>query len=201
MSLREPKVDPRVQRTKEFLQQALFSLMTERDFDTITIQDIADRARVNRATFYDHFEDKFALLNHTIQEGLQKILDGTLPPTPTFSLANVRLLTIALCELLYTYLGHCAVPTKNSYKPLIMIQMQAHVNELLMEWITNSELNPAEVNATPESIASLTSWVVFGMASQWSLAQRGRKHISAEQMADESLPLLVSGLKGIFSEA
>src|SRR5512134_3774045 len=98
MSLREPKVDPRVQRTREFLQQAFFALMTEKDFDAITVQDIAERARVNRATFYDHFDDKFDLLNQSIQEGLQKTLAGKLPSKPTFTFANVRLLTLALCE-------------------------------------------------------------------------------------------------------
>lgn len=192
------KVDPRVLRTREFLQQAFYTLMAEKEFDDITVQDIAERARVNRATFYDHFDDKFDLLNHSVQEGLQKALDGKLPDTPTFTLANVRVLTIALCEILYTYLGRCATPTKSSYKPLIMIQMQSYVSELLIEWIGNSQPIPETMKTTPETIAALTSWVIFGLASQWSLAQRGRKHVSAEQMADESLPLLVSGLKGFF---
>lgn len=196
MSLREPKVDPRVQRTREFLQKALFELMTEQDFDVITVHDIADRAKINRATFYDHFDDKFDLLNYSIQEGLQKTLDGKLPPNPAFTYSSIRLLTIALCELLNTYLGHCAVPAKNTYKPLVMIQMQAYVNELLLEWLKNSQIT----QATPEAVAALTSWVVFGLATQWSLAQRGRKRISAEQMTDDSLPLLVSGLKGIIGE-
>ena len=51
--------DPRVKRTRQLLQQAFMSLMMEGRFRDITVQEIADRATVNRATFYAHFEDKF----------------------------------------------------------------------------------------------------------------------------------------------
>ena len=46
------------------LRDALLVLIAEKDFDTITVQDIADRAAINRVTFYKHYEDKYALLEH-----------------------------------------------------------------------------------------------------------------------------------------
>src|SRR5215468_3066511 len=55
-------VDPRIRRTRELLQQALESLLKTKDFDAISVQEIAEAATVNRATFYDHYTDKFALL-------------------------------------------------------------------------------------------------------------------------------------------
>jgi AcrR family transcriptional regulator len=56
------KTDRRVQRTRELLQAALIKLIGEQDYDTITIQDIAERARVGRTTLYLHYADKDDLL-------------------------------------------------------------------------------------------------------------------------------------------
>jgi AcrR family transcriptional regulator len=45
------KLDPRVVRTRQLLRDALVSLIAEKGFDALTVQDIADRATLNRATF------------------------------------------------------------------------------------------------------------------------------------------------------
>lgn len=52
------KTDRRKKRTRELLQKALIELMSERDFDAITIQDIVDRADLGRTTFYQHYHNK-----------------------------------------------------------------------------------------------------------------------------------------------
>ena len=55
-------LDPRVRRTRQLLQEALRKLLKIKEFDKISVQDISDAATVNRATFYDHYDDKFGLL-------------------------------------------------------------------------------------------------------------------------------------------
>ncbi len=52
------KTDRRVERTRELLQKALMELISERGYDAITIQDIVDRAKVGRTTFYVHYNSK-----------------------------------------------------------------------------------------------------------------------------------------------
>ena len=52
------KTDRRAQRTRELLQKALIELITEREYDAITIQDIVDRANIGRTTFYLHYNNK-----------------------------------------------------------------------------------------------------------------------------------------------
>jgi AcrR family transcriptional regulator len=54
--------DRRVQRTRQLLRGALFSLIQEKGFEALSVQDIIDRANVGRATFYAHFENKEDLL-------------------------------------------------------------------------------------------------------------------------------------------
>src|ERR1700722_19407630 len=55
-------VDPRIRRTRLLLQKALGKLLETKEFEKISVQDIAEGATLNRATFYDHYADKFALL-------------------------------------------------------------------------------------------------------------------------------------------
>ena len=55
-------VDRRIQRTREVLHQALISLMIEKGYEVITVQDIINRANVGRSTFYAHYVGKQDLL-------------------------------------------------------------------------------------------------------------------------------------------
>ncbi|MCB0097425.1 MAG: TetR/AcrR family transcriptional regulator, partial [Caldilineaceae bacterium] len=57
-----PKPDRRIQKTRRALQDALLTLIVERRYDKITVQDILDRANVGRSTFYAHYRDKDDLL-------------------------------------------------------------------------------------------------------------------------------------------
>src|SRR6266508_3725478 len=56
------KVDRRTQRTRQLLSNALVTLMLEKPYSAITVQDIVDRANVGRSTFYVHYKDKDDLL-------------------------------------------------------------------------------------------------------------------------------------------
>src|SRR5689334_12633624 len=98
MLLREAQVDPRIVRTRELLGQAFMALMSEQEFEKITVQDITGRAGVNRATFYAHFEDKYALMNYMIEGQFQTAVRNRLPKVAEFSPENLRLLTLATCD-------------------------------------------------------------------------------------------------------
>ncbi len=54
--------DRQIQRTQQFLLNALIELILEKGYEKITVQDIIDRANVGRTTFYSHFQDKEDLL-------------------------------------------------------------------------------------------------------------------------------------------
>lgn len=60
--------DLRVQRTHRLLKDAFISLLKEKDYEDITVQEICELAMVRRTTFYQHFEDKNSFLNWFVQE-------------------------------------------------------------------------------------------------------------------------------------
>jgi AcrR family transcriptional regulator len=79
-TLRKP--DRRIERTRQLLSKALMDLIIERGYDTITIQDITDRANVSRATFYLHYKDKEELLFQSmtkIYDALVESHEGLMP--------------------------------------------------------------------------------------------------------------------------
>ncbi|MCX6048869.1 MAG: TetR/AcrR family transcriptional regulator [Chloroflexi bacterium] len=65
--------DLRTRRTRLALRDALLALIEEKGFDAIIVQDIADRAMINRVTFYKHYRDKYDLLEQTMQEMLNEL--------------------------------------------------------------------------------------------------------------------------------
>jgi AcrR family transcriptional regulator len=69
--------DRRVRRTQKLLHRALISLVLEKDYDSITIQEILDRADIGRSTFYAHFKSKDELLISGIHE-LRDTLDSAM---------------------------------------------------------------------------------------------------------------------------
>lgn len=76
------RTDRRIQRTRELLQKSLIDLIGERGYDSITIQDIVDRANVARTTFYVYYgskEDLFLSCHETI---LREFNSGSLYPHP-----------------------------------------------------------------------------------------------------------------------
>jgi AcrR family transcriptional regulator len=66
-------MDRRILKSQEAIKNALIELMSEKIFDEITIQDIADRANVGRRTIYLHYMDKFDLLDKLIDEHMNEL--------------------------------------------------------------------------------------------------------------------------------
>src|SRR6476646_4543473 len=91
--------DRRTIRTISALRTALIDLMLEKHYDSITVQDIIDRANVGRSTFYSHFRDKEDLLVGDWKRFFQLIADNT-------NLTSDRGKSVAPIEAMLTHLKH-----------------------------------------------------------------------------------------------
>lgn len=81
------RLDRRVQRTRKLLREALMDLILEDGYDTVSIQDITEKANLGRATFYLHFKDKDELLLDVMEEFIDNFMDQV----PQLSEAQWRL--------------------------------------------------------------------------------------------------------------
>ncbi|MCW3101103.1 MAG: transcriptional regulator, TetR family [Chthonomonadaceae bacterium] len=155
--------DPRIRRTRQLLQGALKTLMETKSFDEISVQDIAEAATVNRATFYDHYTDKFALLEAMVAGGFHHLLhernvtfDGTCP-------SAVGAIVLAACD--YLTLTHTGgdCERQSAFAPLIDAAMVGTVQRILrqgMPSVSGSAL-------TTEVVAAAASWAICGAVKQW----------------------------------
>ncbi|WP_409500222.1 TetR/AcrR family transcriptional regulator [Mannheimia glucosida] len=76
MTPKMKKEDPRITRTKELIQLAFMQILETRDYSEITVQDILDRANINRSTFYKHYLNK----DHLATEIIEKLKTESLLP-------------------------------------------------------------------------------------------------------------------------
>ena len=67
-------IDPRVKRTRRLLRDALVSLILKKDFASITIREVTERAEVAYITFYRHYESLDQLLMEVLDEGLTELM-------------------------------------------------------------------------------------------------------------------------------
>ncbi|NQX61217.1 TetR/AcrR family transcriptional regulator [Paenibacillus qinlingensis] len=68
------KTDRRILRTKQSITKSFLELFSEKDFEQITINEIAERANVNRGTVYLHYSDKYDLLDTCIEEHINELI-------------------------------------------------------------------------------------------------------------------------------
>ena len=75
--------DRRVRRSRAAIRDAFLALVSERGFEQVTVDDVARRADIARATFYAHFRDKNDLLTAIVGELTAELAEAVLPLTPT----------------------------------------------------------------------------------------------------------------------
>ena len=71
-------MDRRIPKTQKAILEAFVELMAEKNFEQITINEIAERANVNRGTVYLHYTDKFDLLDQCIDIHMMQLFDTCL---------------------------------------------------------------------------------------------------------------------------
>lgn len=184
--------DPRIRRTRQLLQDALLQLLGSKPFDDISVQDIADAATLNRATFYDHYTDKFSLLESLIAGGFHRMLhersvsyDGTCP-------SAARAVILAACDYLATLRdSQTGCQRRSNVEALEDAAMIAAIRRVLVEGIAKHTSLPEKRRAMQSAAAS---WAIYGAVKEW-LNMRDRP--SAEAIVPEILafvtPLLLDG--------
>jgi AcrR family transcriptional regulator len=164
--------DPRIVRSRHMLLEALAKLLIHKSFDDISIQEIADEATLNRATFYLHYPDKNALLQAMAAERFGELIahrglsftdcDGAL-----------RAIALGVCDYLAETPGCpgqlAKMPLEGSIIPV--------VEDMFRKGAADHAMAPG---VDPELLATTAAWAIFGAARQW---YQTPDRIPAEEMA------------------
>lgn len=182
--------DPRVTRTRALILRAFGELVAEKGHTGLTVQEIAERATVNRTTFYSHFADQYELFDRYVSEAFREELRLRLTGEPELSRENLEALVLAACEYLDRLNNACSF-TDRQFRPVIEARVQAELYELLLGWIASSPDASKDRRAGPEVVASVVSWSIFGAALDWS---RDGETRPARDVVDQALPVILGGL-------
>jgi AcrR family transcriptional regulator len=157
------RLDPRVRRTRELLQGALRKLLEQKRFDDITVQDITEAATLNRATFYAHYPDKFALLGELIRVSFLQLLsqrnvhfDGTCSTA-------FHPIILALCDYLLE-VQKSQSSDRLQFEPFVEATVIDQIRLVLLEGFRK---HPRESRISLEMVAATASWAIYGAVKQW----------------------------------
>lgn len=177
-------LDPRVRRTREMVFRALSELLLEKSFGAISVNEIAERSTVNRATIYDHFKDKFALLEEMIGQNFREAFAARMAHTAGTCPVAIRQLILTVCDFLEGLSGRCD-EDERSFDAIMEASIRSSVRDFLLErFRANPEATDSELRAT------LASWAICGAAREWSRNPAQCR----EGFADAVLPLLLPTL-------
>jgi AcrR family transcriptional regulator len=157
------RLDPRIRRTRQLLQDALRRLLVEKEFDKISVQDIAEAATVNRATFYAHYPDKFALLEEWVRVSFLKLLSQRNVTFDGTCSSAFRAIILAVCDYLVETRKSLS-SRQHQFEPFLEGTVIDQIRELLMEGFNR---HPMERRISPETIAAAASWAIYGAVKQW----------------------------------
>ncbi|HNP84989.1 MAG TPA: TetR/AcrR family transcriptional regulator [Kouleothrix sp.] len=180
----EEKLDPRVKRTRNLILTSFQSLLTEKGFESVSVQDVTNKAEINRVTFYAHFSDKYELLDYTVQKAFMSEVEKRNLNMCSYSPDNLRNLILIVCEFLVTLHSGCAQPHEQ-FESLVEGTFKKHLFELLSRWLKESKL-PTELPAT------VATWAIYGLATHYSHL---KKRPALETFVDEAFPLVAVNLE------
>lgn len=187
--------DPRIRRTRKLLQGALGALMQTKSFDEVSVQDIAEAATVNRATFYDHYTDKFALLDAMIAGDFHEFLDERQVRYDTGCPAAVGGIIMATCDYLAQVHSKGACDRQTAFGPLMDAAIVAAIRRLLWEGMERAE-HGGEL--PPETVAAAASWAICGAVKQWfSMPDRPPVATFVTQLVGLVMPMLAAAAKAV----
>ena len=164
--------DPRILRSRRMLMDSLAKLLIKKAFEDISIQEIADEATLNRATFYLHYPDKNALLQAMTEYRFRDLMERR---GINFSNCNGALRAIAL--------GVCDYLVESTGCPSLLARMSLEgsiipvVEDMFKEGLAHHEMGP---DADAALLATAAAWAVFGAARRWFQTPN---HIPADEMA------------------
>jgi AcrR family transcriptional regulator len=167
-------VDPRIVRSRRMLMEALAKLLNRKEFADISVQEIANEATLNRATFYLHYPDKNALLAAMTEARFRDLIQRR-----GLSFDNcdgaLRAIALGVCDYLSESTSCPTQLAKMSLEGSVIPAVESIFHE-------GAKKHPAKPGTNHDLLATTAAWAIFGAARTW---YQTPNRIPAEQMAEK----------------
>lgn len=177
--------DRRVRKTRGLLLHALGSLLHEKRYDAIVVQDILDRANVGRSTFYTHFRDKDDLL----QSAVRDVLRATVPEAPSSGRGSERVLRFS--RPMFEHIAQHLRARKGGMGPrsraLVHERLRQVLAERVAEEVGSVARRPSSARVPAELVVKFVTSTFVVVLDWW--VERGGK--MAVEEVDEVFKALV----------
>jgi len=190
------KLDPRVVRTRQMLRDALVSLIAEKGFDAITVQDIVDRATLNRATFYLHYQDKQELLVKSLHDEIDELMAdiGPVEDSDQFVVEGPRRPIVKVFQHVAQHARFYQVMMGTAGVPSFIAAVRDYMAEITLHWLSLLQPDPEKSVVPLEIVANSLSWSLLGVLIWWLDHDMPQ---SPEYMAEQFRLLITSDLSQV----
>lgn len=183
------KGDLRVRRTRKLLREALVSLVEEKGYDSVSVAEIAERAMVNRATFYLHYEEKYDLLLDVLGETFGAISLGRNPLPGSLEEAPEAL--VRVLERIGSSPGFYRGVLGDGGSARIRADARVYLEGIVRRWLRAVAGEGWEARVAPEFVAGHAAAAALGTISWW--LENGTPY-PAERVAAWLVELLSPGI-------
>lgn len=186
--------DRRVARTRHLLEQALLSLIKEKPFDSISVQDIIDRANIGRATFYLHYDNKEDLLGQGFSGLREELRAHQKAVRQLGGDFDARLFAFSHHLLDHAHTHREVIPAMLGKPGGAVIQhvLRKLLTDLMREEVRAMLREKEPASVPTEAIVEFLSNGLFGLLVWWL---NGRMKISVEEMNGLFRRLAIPALK------
>lgn len=174
-------MDIRVKKTKRAIQKAFIELLREKPYEKITVREVAERAEINKTTFYAHYETLNALTAELEQQTIHLIMEQMdsaqqLLEEPEVFVRNL----FALLQQAVDFLGVISTSHMN--------QFAQHLQTAILGQIKAEKIDIAQY----ESIGAILVFLVHGLIGLLSTDSQ-----LAQQQLDNIAAFVAAGIRKI----
>lgn len=175
--------DRRIKRSKDALKKATLSLMEEKDFKTISITEIAERADFNRGTFYAHYKSKEDLLREVVMDKMSELIESiSASHTDMIPLDEVSPVAVSLFNHFWKNANYYRLMLDHNVLPGFQDYLCETINNHVLKNIQTDLSNPNH-HINPEILSYHRAYSILGMVIYWfKNGLQYTPHYMAEQL-------------------
>lgn len=180
-------MDRRIQKTQKAIQNALYELLLEKDFAKITINQIADRANVNRGTIYLHYQDKYHLLKQCIEEHIEQLTIFCVPEGQEDS-SHSNFSTMDSLLPTFTYLEENRIFFMSVLNNQVVPFLRERLHQIMVDGIRRQiKMNGMNRDMNTEVVIQFLASAAIGVIEWWI---SNKMPVPKEEVAEQLWQLL-----------